>query len=126
MNKWICLEYKEPLIINNFEDFLGFLILLGDPSFEPEGTSRIRLEIIKGVGVKERQYRIFIEKNRKPFKILNLKVKELFGNEMILKSERGNEAVIKISEEGISVLSQTFGEKDFEIFKQRCGGENDG
>ena len=124
MNKWIRLEYKEPLIINNLGDFLGFLILLGDPSFEPEGMSRIRLEVIKGV--KERRYRIYIEKYGKFFKILNLKVKELFGNEMILKSERGNEAVIKISEEGISVLSQTFREKDFEIFKQRCGGENDG
>jgi hypothetical protein len=124
MNKWICLQYKEPLIINKFEDFLGFLILLDDPSFEPEGMSRIRLEIIKGV--KERQYRIYIEKYGKPFKILNLKVKELFGNEMIVKSERGNEAIIKVSKEGISVLSQTFREKDFEIFKQRCGGEGDG
>jgi hypothetical protein len=124
MNKWICLQYKEPLIINKFEDFLGFLILLDDPGFEPEGMSRIRLEIIKGV--KERQYRIYIEKYGKPFKILNLKVKELFGNEMIVKSERGNEAIIKVSKEGISVLSQTFGEKDFEIFKQRCGGEGDG
>jgi len=61
MSKLICLEYKEPLIINKFEDFLGFLILLGDPAFEPEGMSRIRLEIIKGV--KERQYRIYIEKH---------------------------------------------------------------
>jgi len=124
MSKLISLEYKKHMIINNLGDFLGFLILLGDTSFEPEGMSRIRLEIIKGV--KERQYRIYIEKCGKPFKILNLKVKELFGNEMIVKSERGNEAVIKVSEKGISVLSQTFREKDFEIFKQRCGGENDG
>jgi len=40
-----------------------------------------------------------------------LKVKELWGNEMIVKSERGNEALIKVSDEGISVLFQTFTEK---------------
>jgi predicted transcriptional regulator len=123
MSKFICLEYKDPLIIDKFEDFLGFLILLDDPSFEPEGMSRIRLEIIKGV--EERQYRIYIEKYGKPFKIINLKVKELWDNEMIIKSERGNEAVIKVTENGINVLYQTFTEKDFEIFKQRCGGEDD-
>jgi predicted transcriptional regulator len=121
--KLICLEYKEPYIINKFEDFLGFLILLDDPSFEPEGMSRIRLEIIKGE--KERKYRIYIEKYGKPFKILNLKVKDLFENEMIVKSERGNEAVIKLTRKGIRVLYQTFREEDFEIFKQRCGGDGD-
>jgi predicted transcriptional regulator len=121
--KLICLQYKEPYIINKFEDFLGFLILLDDPSFEPEGMSRIRVEVIKGE--KEREYRIYIEKNGKPFKIVRLKFKELFENKMIVESERGNEAVIKLTRKGIRILSQTFTEKDFEIFKQRCGGDGD-
>jgi predicted transcriptional regulator len=96
---------------------------LDDPGFEPEGMSRIRPEIIKRV--KERQYRIYIEKYGKPFKIINLKVKELWDNEMIIKSERGNEAAIKLTRKGIRILSQTFTEKDFEILKQRCGGDDD-